>query len=135
MTFSVKLLHWLPRIICIMAILFVSSFAADAFEPGHFSWQQVTAFCIHLVPAFVLFALLILAWKRELIGGILFTIIGIVMSPVIFFDSYSTHYFSIAQCIAIILVFSFPLIMAGILFVFDYRWRKKHFSETGAVSQ
>jgi hypothetical protein len=133
MTFSVKLLHWLPRIICILAILFVSSFAADAFEPGHFSWQQLISFCIHLIPAFVLFALLILAWKRELIGGILFMVIGIVMSPVIFFDSYNTHHFSIAQCIAIILVFSFPLIIAGILFVFDYRFRKKHFSETDTI--
>jgi hypothetical protein len=31
---SIKLLHWLPRTLCMLAILFVSLFALDAFASG-----------------------------------------------------------------------------------------------------
>jgi len=32
---TTKILYWSPRILCILAILFISIFALDAFEPGH----------------------------------------------------------------------------------------------------
>ena len=63
---SIRVFHWLPRIICILAILFVSLFAADAFAPGLTIWQQLGAFFIHLIPSFILLSLLIVAWKWEL---------------------------------------------------------------------
>ncbi|MBT8327059.1 MAG: hypothetical protein KJP21_05005, partial [Bacteroidia bacterium] len=75
-----KIIHWTPRIICILAILFVSMFALDAFGHGKTIWQQLGDFLIHLIPSFALTILLIVAWKRELIGGILFTLIGIGLS-------------------------------------------------------
>ncbi len=40
----VKVIHWLPRIICILAILFVSLFAADAFDHGENIWQKIGCF-------------------------------------------------------------------------------------------
>ena len=55
-----KVFHWLPRIICILAILFVSLFAADAFSPELTIWQQLGAFIMHLIPSFILIAFLII---------------------------------------------------------------------------
>ncbi len=46
----VKILYWAPRILCIMAILFISMFALDSFEPGLNIWQQIGAFLIPLIP-------------------------------------------------------------------------------------
>lgn len=37
---AIKVFYWSPRIICILAILFVSLFAADAFATGITIWQQ-----------------------------------------------------------------------------------------------
>ena len=85
---SIKIFYWLPRIICILAILFVSLFAADAFAPGLTIWQQISAFIMHLIPSFVLLAFLIVAWKWEYVGGIIFIIIGLGLSPLVFIHNY-----------------------------------------------
>jgi hypothetical protein len=47
---SIRVLHWVPRILCIMAVLFISMFALDAFSPGQTIWQQLGAFFLHLIP-------------------------------------------------------------------------------------
>ena len=69
---SVKIFHWVPRILCILAILLISMFALDSFSPERTFWQNLGAFLIHLIPSFALIALLIVAWKWELPGGIAF---------------------------------------------------------------
>jgi len=58
-----KILFWLPRILCIIAILFISLFALDAFQPDLTIWQQLEAFLMHLIPSFILLILLLIAWK------------------------------------------------------------------------
>ena len=68
---SIKVFHWLPRIICILAILFISMFALDSFKPDLTIWEQLGDFFMHLIPTYVLIALLIVAWKWEKIGGII----------------------------------------------------------------
>lgn len=121
---STGVIHWLPRIICILAILFVSLFALDAFEPGLSLWQQVGAFLIHLIPSFILLAFLIVAWKWELIGGILFTLIGLVCSPFVFVHNYRMNH-SVAMSLGIILTITVPFIIVGILFMISYFRKKK----------
>ena len=56
----IKILHWLPRIICILAILVVSMFALDSFAPELTFWQQIGGFLMHLIPSFVLLSILII---------------------------------------------------------------------------
>jgi len=126
---SVKVIHWLPRIICILAILFVSIFALDAFAPGLTIWQQLGKFFIHLIPSFILAGFLIIAWKWEYIGGIIFTVIGFVMSPSVFMSNYNrTH--SIGISLTIILMITIPFVVVGILFVVSYYHKKKESSKT-----
>ena len=123
---SISLFHWLPRIICILAILFVSMFALDAFAPGLSIWQQIGAFLIHLIPSYVLLALLIVAWKWEYIGGIIITIIGIGLSPFVFFLNFNRNHLTASQSLGIILMVTFPFIVVGILFIVSH-YKKKRF--------
>ena len=120
---NAKILYWLPRILCILAILFISLFALDSFNPKLTIWQQIAAFLIHLIPSFILLGLLILAWKRELTGGIIFVIIGLVMSPFIFIHNFKMNH-SIGMSLGIILMITFPFVIVGILFILDH-YRKK----------
>jgi len=122
---SIRLFHWLPRVLCIVAILFVSLFAADAFAPGLTIWQQLGDFFMHLIPSFVLAAFLIIAWKREFIGGIIFSAIGIVMSPFIFLHNYNVNHFSIGQCIVVVMMITFPFIVVGALFIISHFMNKR----------
>lgn len=128
---SIKLFHWLPRIICILAILFVSLFASDAFSPGLTIWQQLGAFFMHLIPSFILLAFLIIAWKWELIGGIILAVIGLVTSPFIFMLNHGRNHFSIGASLGVVLVISFPFIVVGILFIISHYLKKKNLSKVG----
>jgi hypothetical protein len=121
---SVKVFHWLPRIICILAILFVSMFALDAFAPGSTIWQQLGGFFMGLIPSFVLLAFLFVAWKWEFIGGIIFLVTGIVLSPVVFMLNYNRNH-SFWMSVGIILVVTIPFIVVGILFMVSSSLKKK----------
>ena len=129
MSTSIKLFHWLPRIICILAILFVSMFALDAFAPGLTIWQQIGAFIMHLIPSFVLTAFLLVAWKWELIGGILFLVTGLGLSPFVFLLNYNRNHFSVGASIGVIMMITFPFVVIGILFLISHYLKKKKHPE------
>lgn len=116
---SIRILHWAPRILCIAAILFVSLFALDAFDPSLPLGDQIKGFLIHMIPSFILLAVLLLAWKRELAGGILFILIGLVTTPVIFTFNYRNNE-SIWISLIIVLTITIPFLIVGILFVLSH---------------
>jgi len=129
MATSTRLLHWAPRCLCILAILFVSMFALDSFAPGLSIWQQLGAFLIHLIPSFVLLALLLIAWKREFAGGIVLATTGLVLSVPVFALNYRrTH--SVGMCLYIILVITMPFVVAGVLFIVSYYRKKRELPAT-----
>jgi hypothetical protein len=122
---SIRVFHWLPRVICILAILFISMFAADAFAHGLTIWQQLGGFFMHLIPSFILLALLTVAWKWEYIGGIIFTVIGLGLSPFIFMHNYNMNN-SVGMSLGIILAITFPFVVVGILFIISHFMKKKN---------
>ena len=124
MSRTAKILHWFPRILCIVAILFISLFALDAFEPGMTLGQQLLAFLMHLIPSFILLAVLLIAWKWEKTGGIIFIAIGLITSPLVFMHNYRMNE-SIGMSLGIIALITLPFILVGILFVLSHKQRRK----------
>ena len=122
---SLKILQWSPRILCIMAILFVSLFALDSFDPRLSLLQQIGEFLIHLIPSFVLLACLIVAWKWELIGGIILASIGIGFSPFVYNLNYARIH-NVGACLVILLMITFPFIVVGVLFILSSIMKKKN---------
>jgi hypothetical protein len=123
---KIKFLHWLPRIVCILAILFVSMFALDAFAPGLTIWQQLGAFFMHLIPSFVLTAFLIVAWKWELIGGVIFMVIGLGLSPFIYLLNHNRNGMTVANSLMVVLLINIPFVLVGILFIASHFLKKKN---------
>lgn len=121
---SKSIIYWTPRIICILAILFISIFALDSFSPEKTIWQQLQAFFIHLIPTYILTAFLIIAWKWEYIGGIIFIVIGLGFSPFIFIHNYNMNQ-SIWMSLSIILMITIPFVVVGILFIWSNKINKK----------
>jgi hypothetical protein len=119
-----KKLYWLPRIICVLAILFVSLFALDAFDSNLTIWQQLGTFAIHLIPSFILVIFLVIAWKWEMVGGIIFLVLGIALSPIIFMKNYNMNN-SIGMSLVIILTITIPFIIVGGLFIANHIKKKK----------
>ena len=129
---SIKIFYWLPRVICILAILFVSLFAGDAFAPGLTIWQQLGSFIIHLIPSFILLAFLVVAWKWEYIGGIIFIIIGLGLSPLVFIHNYRMNH-SILMSLWVILLITIPFVIVGILFVVSHFLQKRKLPKTTGI--
>ena len=113
---SIRIFQWIPRVLGILAILFVSMFALDSFEPGMPLLQQAEGFLIHMIPTLILGIFLFVAWKRELIGGIMFVIIGLGLLPVIYMMNYQMNH-SVWMSLSIVLLINFPFIVVGILFI------------------
>ncbi len=122
---KIKLIHWLPRVFCILAILFVSMFALDSFAPGLTLGQQLAAFFMHLIPSFVLIAFLVIAWKWELIGGIIFMVIGLGLSPFIYLLNHNRNGMTAGNSLMVVLLINIPFVLVGILFVASHFLKKK----------
>lgn len=116
--------YWLPRIIGSGSIFFVSLFALDAFLGNQPLTSKLIDFAIHLAPTYLLTALLFTAWRWEKLGGILYLIVGIVGSPLLFVFNYQ-HNHSVLICIQIVGVICGPLVVTGLLFLrYHFRQRK-----------
>lgn len=72
-----KFLFWTPRVLTILFAVFISLFALDVFAAGYGFWEAVGGFLIHLVPTYLLVIALVIAWKWEHIGGIIFILLGL----------------------------------------------------------
>lgn len=122
---SIQFIHWTPRILGILMILFLSMFALDSFAPNLSLWQQIGGFLIHLIPSYILVAALAVAWKWEKLGGWLFTVIGVVFSIAVFLLNLNRNNFSAGQSMLTTLIVAVPFIVVGILFLVSYRLRKQ----------
>ena len=110
-----KVLFWAPRILGIIFVLFMSIFAFDVFGEGYGFWMAIGALFIHLIPTFVLIALLYVAWRWEFWGGIAFIVLSIVF----------TFFFKTYEDIINFFLISFPVLVIGVLFLLEYTTTSK----------
>jgi hypothetical protein len=110
---------WAARILGILAIAFISLFALDVFSEGVGLGQKIVAFLLHMIPSFVLIIALIIAWKHELVGGILITLIGLASSTYVYSLNFGrSHSVSIGLQTAAMI--SAPFVVVGLLFIISY---------------
>ena len=111
-----RLLYWIPRVLAILGILFMMMFSLDSFDGTEPIGKKILGFLIHNIPVFILIIVLIIAWKREFLGGILFIVVFIAGS--IFFRSFTGN----PQSLIVIA----PLFVTGILFIVHYMYSGKN---------
>ncbi len=104
---SIKVLFWFPRILAILAILFMLMFGFDAFMGNEPFGKKILSFLMNSIPAFVMILVLILAWKKEMIGGMIFILVFIGLG--FFFKSFSGNTASLGIIT--------PFLLTGIMFI------------------
>ncbi|MCB0527106.1 MAG: hypothetical protein KDC61_04430 [Saprospiraceae bacterium] len=102
-----QILRWLPRVVAVVFIGLLILLSLDAFEGERTAGENLIAFLIHLIPAFLCLAALIVAWRYRLAGGVLFLFLGIAF----------TFYFGTARHFGTFMLISVPLFVAGALFL------------------
>ncbi len=73
-----KFIYWTPRILSIIFILFLAMFSLDIFEGNYGFWGTVIGLFMHNIPALILLIVLLISWKHEIVGGIVFILAGIL---------------------------------------------------------
>ena len=108
-------LFWAPRGLTILFILFLGLFALDVFGEGHGFWGTLVALFMHLIPNMVVLVVLVLAWRWEWIGAVLFAGLGI------FYIVWAWGKFHISAY----LVISGPLFLVAVLFWVGWMYRNQ----------
>jgi hypothetical protein len=125
-----QIIYWTPRILSILAIGLLFLLASDSFNPKLTLQDQLISFMMNSIPAFSLLILLVIAWKWQLWGGILFMAIGLGFAPFLFMINYQRLMASHNPAatwisIGIVMAINFPFILAGGLFVLSHFMKKK----------
>lgn len=115
MTISEKFLYWTPRVLSLAFVGFLSIFALDVFSEG-VSLAALGGFVVHLLPSLVLLAAVLLAWKREWIGAVIFIGFGIFYIWSVGFSRPWSWYASIAG----------PSLLVGILYLVGWLKHRGH---------
>ena len=110
-----QLLFWTPRILCVLFAGFISLFALDVFGEGRGFWQTILALLIHLIPTWILLAVLVFSWRRDWAGGILFNVLGALYLVMFWGRFHWTAYLCISG----------PLFLLGTLFLLNWLCRKE----------
>lgn len=63
-------LFWTPRVLGILIVGLLTLLSTDVFAEGYTFWQSIPGFLIHMLPAFAVLILLVLAWRREWVGAL-----------------------------------------------------------------
>ena len=111
-----KLVHWAPRILAILFLVFLAMFSLDVIQPGLSTGEIIRGLLMHNIPVFVLGILLIIAWKHEIVGGIAFLLAGLLYSGLMIpraINSEAPWYHALSW----ILTIAGPAFLVGILFL------------------
>jgi hypothetical protein len=119
-----KITHWTPRLLCILAILLVSMFALDSFEPGRSLGAQLLAFLIHMIPSFILITALVIAWKWEKAGGIILILLGAAFGTFIL-KMNLRRTGELWTSLSVVMALAFPFFLSGVLFIISDYLKKK----------
>ena len=117
-----RLLFWTPRILCLLFAGFISIFALDVFQENRGFWSTAIALLMHLIPTGILLIILAVSWRREWVGALLFTGLGI------FYIVAFWGRFPLATCFII----AGPLVLVGVLFLLGWLQRRKTTLAVGA---
>ena len=101
-----RTVYWLPRMLGLFYLGFISLFALDVLAEASGLADTLLALVIHLIPSLLLLLILGIAWRHEWLGGFLFVALG--MATCVFFNSERPQ--------TSLLLINSPLFLIGALF-------------------
>jgi hypothetical protein len=106
-------LFWSPRVLSILFAVFVSLFALDVFSEGFGPVKTILDLLVHLLPTGIIAAVIVISWRREWIGAMLFTAGGLY------------YLFTALKHLDWVPTISGPAFAIGILFLFNWLYRRE----------
>lgn len=111
-----RVIYWTPRVLCIAFAAFLTIFAMDVFSMTGGFWHKALALLMHLIPTAMVLVALILVWRREWLGAVLFPLLALIHLATKWGQLHWSGYAAIEG----------PLLVVGILFWVNWRNRAMH---------
>lgn len=118
-----RFLYWTPRIISIAFILFLALMSLDVFSSQSGFQQIALGLFMHNIPVIILIVVLLISWKRELVGAIVFTLAGVLYVAMMAINMF--RYQFEGYMLSYSLIVAGPAFIIGILFMVNWRNRQK----------
>jgi len=110
-----KLIYWIPRILSLLFVAFLTIFSFDVFEEYQ-GWEAIIPLFLHNLPVLILLAVIILAWKKyDLIGTAIFLAAAVLWLWWAGFDRPWSSY----------LFIPLPALLVGILFFLSWLIKRR----------
>lgn len=115
------LIFWMPRVLSVLGIAFLSLFSLDVFDGTSNVGQMLVGFLMHNIPTFVLLVVTVLAWKRDIVGAVGFIGAGLLYIALLINNAltYGFHGYYIGWALTL----SGPAFLIGTLYLVG--WYKK----------
>jgi ABC-type cobalamin transport system permease subunit len=119
-----RFIYWTPRILCILFLLFLSIFSWDVFDSCNNFLSCAGGLFMHNIPVFILLAVLIISWKYEIVGAVVFILAGLLYILMIVIGSLDAPNFE-PYMISYSFIIAGPAFLIGILFWMNWIKKKK----------
>ncbi len=100
---------WVGRILAIGFALFLALFALDAWDTNVAIGERIAGVAMHLLPSLLVAAAIVISWRRQWIGGVLFLGLAIAYAVMVRFRA------------DWVLVISGPLLTVGLLYIWSWQ--------------
>ena len=114
-----KIIFWMPRVLAIFFIAFLSLFSLDIFDENRGFWMTILGLLMHNIPSLILIIVLIISWNYEIIGGVAFILAGLLYIVLIFMNPVFNWYMLFWS-----MIIAGPAFLIGILFLLNWSKRK-----------
>ena len=71
-----KFIYWTPRGLSLVFILFLGLMSMDIFEGNYGIWDSLLGLFMHNITTLILLAVLIVSWRYEIVGAVVFILTG-----------------------------------------------------------
>ncbi|MDD5192368.1 MAG: hypothetical protein PHH54_03720 [Candidatus Nanoarchaeia archaeon] len=116
-----KILYWLPRILSIIFILFLALFSLDIFDGNYGFWGTILGLFMHNIPSIILLIVLIISWKYDLVGAVVFILAGLLYIFMLLMNNQFEWYM-----LSWSLTIAGPAFIVGILWILSWNSKKKN---------
>lgn len=114
-----KFIYWTPRILALVFVGFLALMSLDVFS-SDLNWRQIAmGLFMHNIPVLILLFVVLISWKHELVGGIIFTLAGLFYMFTLTMNATLAWYIALSWSMTI----AGPALLIGILFLVN--WHKK----------
>lgn len=120
-----KFIYWTPRILSILFVCFLALFSLDVIQPGLSFGQILIGLIMHNIPSLILIVILVIAWRREIVGAIGFIGAGLLYIGFVTFSVVNSGlpwYIALSWSLSI----AGPAFLIGVLFLINWRNRKNN---------